>query len=58
MNWTEQYHVGQSVDYFVAVAGGWERSIVTECGRDFIRIQPTGTSFIISVSDPDRVKPV
>jgi hypothetical protein len=58
LNWTSAYTVGQSVDYFVAPAVGWEKAIVTEIGREFIRIQPNETSFIISVSDRDRVKPV
>ncbi len=57
MNWTSDYHVGQSVDYFLAVAVGWQKATITEIGAEFVRISPNDTSFIISVSDKDRLKP-
>ena len=57
MNWTSNYTVGQAIDYFLAPAVGWQRSKVSEVGREFIRINPDNTSFVIAVTDPDRVKP-
>ncbi len=57
MNWTSNYHVGQSVDYFAAPAIGWRKAKIIEIWNGGMRVNPDDTSFGIAVTEPERIKP-